>query len=252
MKSKKTALYLCLSLTSVFGLVACGGGSDNTSSAASPTLNLNAANRNFVTEGSYENANISGYCSGTKNLTFYPAYTGTTYNGLPAKIVQTKEVDVLTTDSPALCRSLYNNNSSNGTDAFLYDPPFFYDPETLVFITDGSNPKTIIYTNQQPFPTSVNAGSSGTFSTYINYYGNSSPVSFGALTWKVAADTASTLLFITTDTSILIATGQLAYTSVTTYRITAQNVLVFLSKTVTATGAITKGAGEVTVYETAK
>jgi hypothetical protein len=233
-------------------VVACGGEGDSLSSTSSPTLNLNAANRNFVTEGSYENAYISGYCSGTKNLTFYPAYNGKTYDGLPAKILQTKEVDVLTPDSPALCRSLYNSNSSSGTDAFLYDPPFFYDPVTLVFITDGSNPKTIIYANQQPFPTSVTAGSSGTFATYINYYGNPLPVSSGALTWKVTADTANTLLFITTDTSTLIETGQLAFTSVTTYRITADNVLVFLSKTVTATGAITKGAGEVTVHEIAK
>ena len=89
-----------------------------------------------------------------------------------------------------------------------------------------------------------------TASTYINYYGTSKPVTTGALTWSVVADTPSTLLWVTVDEATLIATGKLAYTSTTTYRINANNTLTALFKVIELSSGFTGGAGDFTINET--
>jgi len=74
--------------------------------------------------------------------------------------------------------------------------------------------------------------------------GTSSPVTSGALTWVVTKDTPSTLLYTTNDTSTLVATGQLVYKSVETYRINSNNTLIFIYKNLLFTNLATQGKGE--------
>ena len=87
--------------------------------------------------------------------------------------------------------------------------------------------------------------------TYLDYTGDSArPITEGSRTWKISADTATTLLYITTDTSKVYGAEVLIYTSITTYRINANNTLTPLNKEVQATTIATKGAGNQTIYET--
>lgn len=236
-----TALVFFLSI----GLVACGGGGDSTSSTSSPTLNLNVAERAFVIGGSSQSGVISGYCQGTKIQNFSATFSGVTYAGLPALISNETETDFLVPNSPAFCTSFYNSNGGSGQVEKI-----FWDPTTVNLMTDGANPANYVYSNLQSFPTAVTAGSKGTASTYINYYGTSQPVTRGALTWSVTADTPTTLLWITVDAATLIATGEPAYTSTTTYRINANNTLTVLFKTIKAYSGFTQGAGDLTINET--
>jgi hypothetical protein len=241
MKTKKTALYLCLSLTSVFALVACGGGSD--SSTASPALNLNAAYKSFIVNGSSNQGVISGACQGTIRFTYSPTYSGTTLDGKPAAIVDYTETDSLASTSPSFCSKLYGNDGSKVSK-------IYYDPTTLLPITSGSNPQGVVYSNQQSTPTSVTAGSTGTLFTYIDYAGTASAVTKGPLIWTVARDTASTLLFTRTDDAQNASSGALEYTSSKTYRINANNTLTNLYKVIKTPNAFTGGLGDLSITET--
>lgn len=89
--------------------------------------------------------------------------------------------------------------------------------------------------------------------TYVNYTGDSPrPATEGSRTWRVSADTDTTLLYITTDTAKVYGTELLIYTSITIYRINANNTLTPLNKEVQATTIATKGQGDQTIYETYK
>jgi hypothetical protein len=238
-------LTLIISTFISIGLVACGGGGDDSSSYSSPTLNLNAAERSYVTGGYSTNAVISGDCQGSKLQNTSATYSGTTYAGLPALIGNETEIDFLVPNSSPFCSAFYNSNGGQGQVEKI-----FWDPTTINLMTDGANPPNYVYSNLQPFPSAVTAGSQGTASTYINYYGTSKPVTTGALTWSVVADTPTTLLWVTVDEATLIATGKLAYTSTTTYRINANNTLTALFKVIKAYSGFTGGAGDFTINET--
>lgn len=226
-------------------VTACGGDSENALSFSGPTLNLNAAERALVTGGSSQSGVISGDCQGTKVQNFSATYSGVTYAGLPALISNETETDFLVPNSSAFCSAFYNNNGGPGLVEKI-----FWDPATYNPMTDGANPPNYVYSNQQPFPSSVTAGSQGTAATYINYFGTSKPVTTGALTWSVAADTPTTLMWITVDAATLIETGQPAYTSTTTYRINANNTLTGFLKVIKAYKGFTGGAGDLTITET--
>ena len=241
---KTTNLKLGSALLSTAMLAACGGG-DSSSSFSSPTLNLNTAERSYVTGGYSTNAVISGDCQGTKLQNTSATYSGTTYAGLPALIGNETEIDFLVPNSSPFCSAFYNSNGGQGQVEKIY-----WDPTTINLMTDGANPPNYVYSNLQPFPSAVTAGSQGTASTYINYYGTSKPVTTGALTWSVVADTPSTLLWVTVDEATLIATGKLAYTSTTTYRINANNTLTALFKVIELYSGFTGGAGNFTINET--
>ena len=124
----------------------------------------------------------------------------------------------------------------------------YYDPTTLVPITNGSNPPGTVYSNQVPLPTSVTAGSSGTWFTTLTYE-NSVPVIEGTLTWTVTADTPTTLLFTTTNTAYTFVGKQLLFNSITTYRLNANNTLTDLRKNVQVTTIVTGGQGDQNLYE---
>lgn len=226
-------------------LTACGGESDNTSPFSGPALNLNAAERAYVTNGLSQSGVISGDCQGTKIQEFSATYSGVTYAGLPALIANETETDFLVPNSSAFCKAFYNSNGGPGQVEKI-----FWDPITVNLMTDGANPANYVYSNLQSFPSSVTEGSQGTASTYINYFGTANPVTRGALTWSVAADTPTTLLWITVDAATLIATGEPAYTSTTTYRINANNTLTVLTKVIKAYKGFTSGSGDLTINET--
>ena len=116
-------------------------------------------------------------------------------------------------------------------------------------MTDGSNPPSYVYSDLQAFPTSVTVGDKGTASTYINYFGGAEPVTTGALTWSIEADTPTTLTWITVDTATLIASNELAYTSTTRYRLNAENTVTALDKVIDAKAAFTQGAGDLVINE---
>lgn len=243
--SKTSITSISLLALATIGLNACGGGGDSTSSGSGPILNLNAAERSFVTGGFSQSGLISGYCQGTKVQNFSATYSGLSYAGLPALISNETEIDFLVPNSPAFCSSFYNSNGGPGQVEKI-----FWDPATVNLMTDGANPPNYVYSNLQSFPSAVIAGNKGTASTYVNYFGTSQPVTTGALTWSVAADTSTTLLWITVDAATLIATGEPAYTSATTYRINANNTLTGLFKTIKAYSGFTQGAGDLTITET--
>ena len=232
-----------LSLLSTVVLVACSGSGDS-SSSTSPTLNLNAAQKAYVTGGFSQSGVISGYCEGSKTQIFSPTVEGESLAGLPALIADETETDLLNNPTE-FCSAFYNSNTGQPDGI----EKIYWDPSTMGLMTDGSNPANYVYSDLQSFPTSVTVGSQGTASTYINYFGGADPVTTGALTWSIEADTPTTLLWITVDTATLISTGELAYASTTKYRLNADNTVTALSKTIEAYSGFTQGAGDIVINE---
>ena len=232
----KSKIKLGLFLIPTVLLVACGDG--DSSSSSSPTLNLNAAYSSYVKGGSSVTGVISGYCQGTKVWTFTPTYSGTTLDGKAAIIADESQSDLLVANSNKFCMSYYSSKAYQ----------VYYDPTTVVPITNGSKPPGTVYSNQVPLPASVTAGSSGTWFTTLTYE-NSVPVIEGTLTWTVTADTPTTLLFTTTNTAYTFVGKQLLYNSITTYRLNANNTLTDLRKNVQVTTIVTGGQGDQNIYE---
>ena len=243
----KTANFkLGLALISTALLAACGGG--DSSSSSSPTLNLNAAYTSWVKGGSTISGTVSGYCQGTRKQSFTPTVSGNTLSGAAALITYESETDSIPAGSNEFCKSFYSYNGSAST-------PYYFDPTNVTPITSGATkngyPLGLVWSNQSAPPSSVTVGDTGTLATYVDYTGDSPrPVTEGSRTWKISADTATTLLYITTDTAKVYGTEVLIYTSITTYRINANNTLTPLNKEVQATTIATKGAGNQTIYET--
>lgn len=233
----KTKLKLALPLLSVAILAACGDG--DSSSSIPPTLNLNAAYTSWVKGGSTITGTVSGYCQGTRKQTFSPTVSGQTLSGVAALITTESEIDSIVADSNEFCKSFYSYDGSTSSS-------YYFDPTNVTPITIGATkngyPLGLVWSNQAAPPTSVTVGATGTLATYVNYSGDSPrPVTEGSRTWKISADTATTLLYITTDTAKVYGTELLIYNSITTYRINANNTLTSLSKEVQATTIATKG-----------
>ena len=241
-KFQKSHYTIGLDLLTTVALAACGGG--DSSSSTAPTLNLNAAQKAYVTGGFSQSGEISGYCEGSKIQEFTPTVSGESLAGLPALIANETEKDTLVNPTP-FCSAFYNSNAGqpNGIEKI------YWDPATIGLMTDGSNPPNYVYSDLQSFPTSVTVGSKGTASTYINYFGGPEPVTKGALTWSIEADSPTTLTWITVDTATMIATNELAYTSTTRYRLNADNTVTALDKVIDAKAAFTQGAGDLVIYE---
>jgi hypothetical protein len=130
-------------------------------------------------------------------------------------------------------------------------------------ITSGAtlngNPLGLVWSNQAAPPTSVTAGATGTLATYVNWgtdpldSSRSIRETEGSRTWMIVADTTTTLMYVTVDTAkvySLDGKGPLIYTSITNYRINANNTLTPLYKQVEATNIATSGQGNQTIYET--
>ncbi len=239
---QKTKYKMGLLLLSAVVLAACGGG--NSSSSESPTLNLNAAQKAYVTGGFSQSGDISGYCAGSKIQEFSPTVSGESLAGLPALISSEIEKDSLVNPTK-FCSAFYNSNAGQPDGV----EKIYWDPSTIGLMTDGSNPPNYVYSDLQAFPTSVTVGSQGTASTYVNYFGGPEPVTKGALTWSIEADTPTTLTWITVDTATLIASNELAYTSTTRYRLNADNSVTALDKVIDAKAAFTQGAGDLVINE---
>jgi len=237
----KGKFKLGLPLVSILMLSACGGG--DSSSSSSPTLDLNVARMSYIQGGSSQTGVIGGYCQGIKQMTYAPTTPGTNLNGVPALISKNTETDILVANSSAFCQSIYSSND----DTYIYR--IYYDPATTTAIRSGVNPPGDVYSNQVVPPTSVTVGSTGTLFNYQNYMGTSSPYTSGALTWVITKDTPTTLLYTTTDTSSLVATGQLVYKSMETYRINSNNTLTLIYKHLLFTNVATQGQGEQNIYE---
>ena len=229
---KHFGLTALLSVTTIT-LFACGGGS-----SSPPTLNLFAAYKNFAEEGLFLTGVISGYCQGTRAQTFEPGDpNGVNPNDNASAFVQNvSETDVLGSNQPTLCNQTYGNPAFT----IYFDPVAFTPQSDLI----GSG---YVYANQAALPTSVTAGSNGTYYTSQKYI--SGNVAFNTVnTWEVKADTATTLLYITTNTATTPA-GQLLYKSITTYRLNANNTLTDLTKNNQAPNLVT-GTGDQNIYET--
>lgn len=237
-----------VALLSAATLAACGDG--DSSSSIPPILNLNAAYTSWVKGGSTITGTVSGYCQGTRKQTFTPTVSGQTLSGVAALITTESEIDSIVADSNEFCKSFYSYDGSTSSS-------YYFDPTNVTPITIGATkngyPLGLVWSNQAAPPTSVTVGATGTLATYVNYTGDSPrPATEGSRTWKVSADTATTLLYITTDTAKVYGTELLIYNSITTYRINANNTLTSLSKEVQATTIATKGQGNQTIYETYK
>ena len=223
---------------------------------SSPTLNLNAAYTTWVKGGSTITGTIFGYCEGTRQQTFTPTVSGQTLSGAAALITYESETDTIPASSNAFCKSFYKYDGSTST-------PYYFDPSTVTPITTGTTqngyPLGLVWSNQAAPPTSVTVGASGTLATYVNYTSDSSnpsgptkPVEYGSRTWIIVADTPTTLMYIATDIAKVYGTDLLIYTSITNYRINANNTLTALYKEVQATPIATSGQGYQTIYETYK
>jgi hypothetical protein len=244
----KANLKLGLPLISTVILAGCGGGNSSSSSSSStPTLNLNAAYTSYIKGGSQVTGAISGYCQGTRVLTYSATYLGTTLSNIPALISNNNETDTLAANSSQFCQSFYSSNNGGNTYQI------YYDPTNVTPITSGATkngfPLGYVYSNQVAPPTSVTAGATGTLATYLNYDGEPIPLTSGAITWAVTADTATTLLWTTTDTAKVYGTELLIYKSITTYRINANSTLTDLYKNIQATTIATQGQGDQNIYE---
>jgi hypothetical protein len=220
---------------------------------SSPTLNLNAAYSSWVKGGSTITGTILGYCQGTRQQTFTPTVSGQTLSGAAALITNVTEIDTIPASSNSFCKSFYSYNGTTST-------PYYFDPTTVTPITTGTKqngyPLGLVWSNQAAPPTSVTAGATGTLATYVNYTSNSlNPLGptitseEGSRTWKIVPDSATTLMYITTDIAKVYGTNVVIYTSVTNYRINANNTLTALYKEVQASTIATKD-GLQTIYET--
>jgi len=237
----KTANFkLGLALLSIAMLAACGGG--DSSSSTSPTLNLNSAWEKRVVGGSSVTGTISGYCQGTRVWTLTSSYSGTTLDGKQALIENEYETDFMAANSNKFCTT-YLYTSNNGGKVYQS----YYDPKTYVPISSGSNPPTTVYLNQVPFPTSVSAGSSGTWHNTVTYE-NGVPVAAGIQTWSVTADTPTTLMLITNDKAYTYVGNQLLYNQSNYYRLNADNTLTNLRKNIQPTALLT-GNGDQNIDE---
>ena len=236
----KKLIYLALPLL----IAACGGGGDSSSSSTpAPTLNLNAAYVDYIKTGNTTTSTISGYCSGTSVVTNTAATLGKNGAGVAAYIVNNTEKDTISASSPTVCSTGIYDSNGGGQVYQLY-----YDPTTLLPISSAFTPKYYVYSSQQAAPTSVTAGSAGTLYTFQDYKGGASPVNSAIVTYAVSADSASTLLVTTTETSTVVSTGAPYYTLTTTYRLNANNTLSQISRKVQAYNAAT-GVGDVTTNE---
>jgi hypothetical protein len=227
---------------STITLFACGGGS-----SSAPTLNLFVAYKAFATEGYFLPGVISGYCEGTRAQTFQPGALGVNPNdSAPAFIQNVSEIDVLApAQSPAqqaFCGGFYSNPAFS-----IYFDPVAFTPQSDL---SGSG---YVYSNQVAFPTSVTAGSKGTYYTSQKFnttVPNNPVLTLNTVnTWEVKADTATTLLYITTNTGTT-PTGQLLFKSITTYRLNANNTLTDLRKNIQISNLSTGGNGDQNIYET--
>jgi hypothetical protein len=241
-KFQKSHYAIGLTLLTTLVLAACGGG--DSASLTAPTLDLNAAQKAYVTGGFSQSGAISGYCKGTKIQNFSPTAPGRNLAGLPALISEETETDRLVNPT-RFCSAFYNSNAGQPDGI----EKIYWDPSTIGLMTDGSSPPNYVYSNLQAFPSAVTVGSKGTASTYINYFGQDQALTKGALTWSIAADTPTTLLWITVDTARLISSGKLAYTSTTKYRLNADNTVTALFKTIKAYSGFTQGAGDISITE---
>jgi hypothetical protein len=234
---KYFGLATLLSVTTIT-LFACGGGS-----SSSPTLNLFAAYKTFAEEGYFLPGVISGYCQGTRAQTFQPGVPdGVNPNSNePAFIQNVSETDVLAPNQSQLCRTFY----SNPAFTVYFDPDAFTPQSDLI----GSG---YVYANQVALPTSVTAGSKGTYYT-SEKFDTTGPnpvlVTKTVNTWEVKADTATTLLYITTNTATT-PSDQLLYKSITTYRLNANNTLTDLRKNIQLSNIASGGNGDQNIYET--
>jgi len=235
----KKLIYLALPLF----IAACGGGGDSSSSTPAPTLNLNAAYVDYIKTGSQTTSTISGYCSGTTVVTNSAAYSGKNGAGVTALKVNNNQVDTIPATNATLCKQIYDSN--DGGQTYIN----FYDATTSLPISDGYTPKYTVITSSQSFPTSVTAGSAGSFYTYQDYKGGASPVTSGVVTYAVSADSASTLLVTLTDAQTVISSGAPYSTTTTVYRLNANNTVSQLSKKLQGYNAAT-GIGDVVINET--
>jgi hypothetical protein len=229
----KANFKLGISLVAVALLSACGGGGDSSSSTSTGplTLNLNAAFEKKTIEGSSISGKISGYCQGDRVWTLAPTSSGTTLNGTtPALIQKEYELDNLAANSNAFCTNFYKSNNINTVKATNY-----YDPKTIVPISNGSNPPTTVYLNQVPLPTSVTAGSSGNWFNTVSLADGAIPAATSTQTWAVTADSPTTLTLITNNKAYLTAGYQLLFNQTTWYRINADNTLTSLRKNIQIT-----------------
>ena len=223
-------------------IAACGGGGDSSSSTPAPTLNLNAALVSYIQSGNQTTSTISGYCTGTTVVTNSAAYSGKNGAGVTALKVNNNQVDTIPATNATLCKQIYSSN--DGGQTYIN----FYDATTSLPISDGYTPKYYVFSNQQSAPTAVTAGAAGTLYTFQDYKGGASPVNSAIVTYAVSADSASTLLVTTTETSTVVSTGAPYYTLTTTYRLNANNTLSQISRKVQAYNAAT-GVGDVTTNE---
>jgi hypothetical protein len=219
--TKKILLILPLFVT------ACGGDD----SSAPLTLNLNAAYEAYTKSGTNLTGTVSGYCQGTRVWTLTSTRSGTTLDGKPALIQAEYESDFMVANSNEFCKTFYGSSDGGNKN------PIYYDPKTYVPITSGSNPPTTVYTNQIPFPTSVSDGSSGTWFNTLTYQ-NSVPVATSIQTWKVTADTPTTLMLITNNKAYSYVGNQLLFNQSDYYRVNANNTLTNLRKNIQPTGLV--------------
>jgi len=225
-------------------IAACGGGGDSSSSSTpAPTLNLNAAYVDYIKTGNTTTSTISGYCSGTTVVTNSAAYSGKNGAGVNALKVNNNQVDTIPATNTALCKQIYDSNDGGQT---YFN---FYDATTSLPISDGYTPKYVVITGSQSFPTSVTAGSAGSFYTYQDFKGGTSAVTSGVVTYAVSADSASTLLITITDTQTVISSGAPYATTATVYRLNANNTISQVSKKLQGYNAAT-GIGDLVINET--
>jgi len=130
-------------------LSACGGGDGTSYTPPSPlALNLNAAFEKYTVGGSTRSGTISGYCQGTREEILAPTSSGTTLNGTTPALIQNEyERDIMAANSSAFYTNFYKHN-----DITKVKNTNYYDPNTIVPISNGSNPPGTVYQNQIPFP----------------------------------------------------------------------------------------------------
>jgi hypothetical protein len=235
----KKLIFLALPLL----IAACGGGGDSSSSTPAPTLNLNAAYVDYIKTGSQTTSTISGSCTGTTVVTNSAAYSGKNGAGVTALKVNNNQVDTIPATNSSICKQIYDSN--DGGQTYIN----FYDATTSLPISDGYTPKYTVITSSQSFPTSVTAGSAGSFYTYQDFKGGASAVTTGVVTYAASADSASTLLITITDTQTVISSGAPYVTTTTVYRLNANNTISQVSKKQQGYNAAT-GIGDVVTNET--
>ena len=182
--------------------------------APSNNFNLQIAYQSLVQSGYSKAFNISGTCNGSANVTYSPAQSGYTFNGIGAYQVTTVLNDTFNGCTP---------NSLVSTTQAYYDINFNY-------LGSSATGLYIVFNGGAKMPGVVSAGSAGQIAAGNTYSDSSrSNITGSAKLSYVVSQGSNGMLIINLITQLYNTSQQLLVTGQTLYSLSSNNTLSIIS-----------------------